>query len=47
MKKFDAVLRELGQLYDFRRELTEFRFKNKRKAKKVAAPVDRSSKATT
>lgn len=38
MKKPDAVLRELGQLYDFRKELAKFRFKGKGKPIRAAAP---------
>ena len=38
MKNPDAVLRELGQLYDFQRELAKFRFKKKPKSNRAAAP---------
>jgi len=37
MKKPDVVLRELGQLYDFRRELAKFHFKPKRKTGQTLA----------
>jgi len=38
MRKPDAVLRELGQLYDFYRELAKFRFKGKGKPNRAVAP---------
>jgi len=38
MKKPDAVLRELGQLYDFRKELAKFRFKGKGESNRTGAP---------
>ena len=38
MKKPDAVLKELGQLYDFHRELSRFRLKQKREPNKAVAP---------
>ena len=38
MKKPDAVLRELGELYDFHRELRRFRFRQGREPDQVAAP---------
>lgn len=39
MKKPDAVLRELGQLYDFQKELVKFRFRKKRESNKAVAPA--------
>ena len=38
MKKPDAVLRELGQLYDFQREIAKFRLKERPRSAKAAAP---------
>ena len=43
MKKPDAVLRELGQLHDFYRELAKFRFKNEQKSKAVAPDRETAS----
>ena len=37
MNKPDAVLRELGQLYDFYRELKKFKVKPKRQARRRRA----------
>lgn len=41
MKNPDVVLRELGQLHDFRRELAKFRFSKTIKASR-AAPARKS-----
>jgi hypothetical protein len=38
MRNPDAVLRELGQLYDFQKELAKFRFKMRPTSNKAAAP---------
>ena len=46
MKKPDAVLRELGQLYDFQKELSKFRFRDRQKPSEDAA-ADRETKPLT
>jgi hypothetical protein len=38
MKNPDAVFRELGQLFDFQRQLAKFRFRKRHKSNKAAAP---------
>ena len=37
MKNPETVFRELGQLYDFQRELAKFRFRDKRKSNPAVA----------
>jgi hypothetical protein len=44
MKNPDAVLRELGQLYDFQQEVARFRFRKKTKSNKAAARDRRTAR---
>jgi len=43
MKNPDAVLRELGQLYEFQQQLAKFRFRKKPASNKAAAPNRQSA----